>query len=480
MIDNNCLLCYNAACTKECGVMEPDRFLRSLYFDNEKVLQNEIDANLPCLHCDGRCERVCPNHVSIREIISSLYDPSFEKEEVDYSVLKTDFCGIPLENPFLLSSSVVSSTYEMCARALEAGWAGVCFKTICLMNIEEASPRYSAIKSDNHRLIGFKNIEQLSDKGLEEVLDIFRRLKQNYPDKFLLASFMGRNDEEWAYLTDVLSDSGADALELNFSCPNMTAEHTGSDVGQIPELVEHYSKIVAEHAKIPFIAKLTPNVTHIEESADAAIRGGADGVAAINTIKSLIEVDINPDDGIFNTAVGGYSGRAVFPIALRFIAELSKDENLDGKHISAMGGVETWKDAIKFIALGANSIQVTTSVMQYGARIIDDLKSGMMLFLKHHHFNSINEIRKSTISGVVSTNMLDRSYVIYPKFLREKCVGCLRCYLSCRDGGHHAIEIKDGRPFMNPKKCVGCHLCSLVCPKEAIVSSDVKVPKKSG
>ena len=278
----------------------------------------------------------------------------------------------------------------------------------------------------------------------------------------------------------MLSDSGADALELNFSCPNMTAEHTGSDVGQIPELVEHYSKIVAEHAKIPFIAKLTPNVTHIEESADAAIRGGADGVAAINTIKSLIEVDINPDDGIFNTAVGGYSGRAVFPIALRFIAELSKDENLDGKHISAMGGVETWKDAIKFIALGANSIQVTTSVMQYGARIIDDLKSGMMLFLKHHHFNSINEIRKSTISGVVSTNMLDRSYVIYPKFLREKCVGCLRCYLSCRDGGHHAIEIKDGRPFMNPKKCVGCHLCSLVCPKEAIVSSDVKVPKKSG
>lgn len=477
MIDNNCLLCYDAACTKACGIIEPDRFLRSLYFDNEKVLKNQIDEKLPCLHCDGRCQAACPNHIDIRSLIASLYDPSFEKEEIDYSVLRTDFCGIPLENPFLLSSSVITSTYEMCARGLEAGWAGVCFKTICLMDIEEASPRYSAIKGDNHRIIGFKNIEQLSEKGLEEALDIFRRLKQNYPDKFLLVSFMGRNDEEWAYLTDVLNDSGADALELNFSCPNMTAEHTGSDVGQIPQLVEYYSRIVADHAKIPFIAKLTPNVTHIEEAADAAIRGGAWGVAAINTIKSLIEVDIDPEDGIFNAAIGGYSGRAVLPIALRFIAELSKDENLKGKHISAMGGVETWMDAVKFIALGADSIQVTTSVMQYGYRIIDDLKAGMMLFLKHHHYGSINEVKKSTISGIVPTEKLDRSFVIYPKFLRDRCVGCLRCYLSCRDGGHQAIEIRDGRPFLNPAKCVGCHLCTLVCPKDAIVSSDIRVPK---
>ena len=478
MIDNNCLLCYNAACTKACGVMEPDRFLRSLYFDNEKVLRNQIDEKLPCLHCDGRCQSACPNHIDIREIISSFYDPAFEKEEIDFSVLKTDFCGIPMENPFLLSSSVVTSTYEMCARGLEAGWAGVCFKTICLMDMVEASPRYSAIKGDNHRIIGFKNIEQLSEKGLKEVLDIFKRLKQNYPDKFLLVSFMGRDDFEWAYLAKVLSDSGADALELNFSCPNMTTGQTGSDVGQIPQLVEHYTRIVADNTNLPFIAKLTPNVTHIEESADAAIRGGAWGVAAINTIKSLIEVDIEPDDGIFNAAIGGYSGRAVLPIALRFISELSKDENLKGKHISAMGGVETWQDAMKFIVLGADSIQVTTSVMQYGYRIIDDLKAGMMLFLKHHKYASIEEVKRLTISSIVPTEELDRSFIIYPKFLRDRCVGCLRCCLSCQDGGHQAIEVKDGRPFLNPAKCVGCHLCTLVCPKEAIVSSGIRVPKK--
>lgn len=345
------------------------------------------------------------------------------------------------------------------------------------MEINEASPRFSAIKGDNHRIVGFKNIEQLSDHQLNENLEIFRRLKKDYPNKFLLVSYMGRNDEEWAYLTDVLNDSGADALELNFSCPNMTAENTGSDVGQIPELVERYTRIVAEHSRLPFIAKLTPNVAHIEESADAAIRGGAYGVAAINTIKCLIDVDIDPSDGIYKAAIGGYSGRAVKPVALRFVAELNKDKNLKGKHISAMGGIETWRDALEFIVLGADSLQITTSVMQYGYRIIDDLKDGMALYLMKHNFSSVGEIKRSTISGIVPVEELDRSFIIYPKFLRERCVGCQRCYVSCMDGGHQAIEIRDGRPYLLPDKCVGCHLCTLVCPKEAIVSSEIRVPK---
>lgn len=230
--------------------------------------------------------------------------------------------------------------------------------------------------------------------------------------------------------------------------------------------------------RIPFIAKLTSNVTHIEEAADAVICGGAWGVAAINTIKSLIEVDINPLNGVFNASIGGYSGKAVKPIALRFTAELSQDQHLEGKHISAMGGIETWRDALEFIVLGADSVQITTAVMQYGYRIIDDLKDGLALYLMNHGFSSVDDIRKSTIEGIVPTERLDRSYVIYSRFLREKCVGCQRCYLSCQDGGHQAIEIIDGRPVLRPEKCVGCHLCVLVCPEKAIVSSGIKVKKQ--
>ncbi|MBQ1899572.1 MAG: NAD-dependent dihydropyrimidine dehydrogenase subunit PreA, partial [Erysipelotrichaceae bacterium] len=350
MIDFDCLLCHNGKCSQACGDLEPDRILRNLYFDNEEIAKNRLNGNAACLNCDARCEDACPVHVRIKDIMTSLCEKSHETIELDYKRLQSDFCGIPLENPFLLSSSVVASTYDMCARAFEEGWAGVAFKTICLMDIVEASPRFSAVRGDNHRIIGFKNIEQLSDHELQENLETFRRLKKDYPDKLLMVSIMGRNEEEWAYLTDVMNDAGVDALELNFSCPNMAEGNTGSDVGQIPELVEKYTRVVKEHSRIPFIAKLTPNVTHIEESADAAIRGGADGVAAINTIKSLIEVELDPADTTFHAAIGGYSGKAVKPIALRFIAELGKDRNLEGRHISAMGGVETWKDALEFIA----------------------------------------------------------------------------------------------------------------------------------
>ena len=479
MIYNTCLLCHRAKCTAACGVLKPGRILRNLYFDAEDVAVNNLPEEVPCENCDARCEKACPVNVPIRDMILSIRKDNVEKVKIDYECLKTDFCGIPLENPFLLSSSVVASTYDMCARAFEAGWAGAAFKTICLMDIVEASPRFSAIKGDNERIIGFKNIEQLSDHCLVENLGIFRKLKDNYPDKFLLVSIMGRNDEEWAYLADVLNDSGADALELNFSCPNMTEQDTGSDVGQIPELVERYSRIVKQHTKLPFIAKLTPNVAHIQESADAAIRGGADGVAAINTIKSLIEVDIDPTDGIYRASIGGYSGKAVKPIALRFIAELSQDRNLEGKHISAMGGIETWRDALEFIVLGADTVQVTTAVMQYGYRVVKDMKDGLALYLMKHGFKSVKDIENSTIEGIVPTEKLDRSYIIYPKFLRDKCVGCERCYISCMDGGHQAIAIKDGHPVLDPEKCVGCHLCVLVCPQKAIVSSEVRVPKKT-
>lgn len=479
MKNNNCLLCYDAKCTKTCGVFEPDKILRSLYFDNEHVIMNSIKQDIPCIDCDGRCREACPVDINIKDIICSIKRDREDKKEIDYSVLMTDFCGIELEDPFLLSSSVVASTYDMCARAFEAGWGGACFKTVCYMDFHEASPRFSAIKGDNNRIIGFKNIEQLSDHTVVEDIGILKELKKNYPNKFLLASIMGRDDEEWAELARLMNESGADALELNFSCPHMSHEHTGSDVGQIPELVERYCRIVKENTRLPFIAKLTPNITHIRESADAAIRGGADGVAAINTIKSLIEVDINPKDGIYNASIGGYSGKAVKPIALRFIAELSQDENLKDKHISAMGGIETWKDALEFVVLGADTVQVTTAIMQYGYRIIDDIKDGVALYLMNHGYDSIKQIKSSTIEGIVPIENLDRTYKIYPKFIREKCVGCLRCYVSCMDGGHQAIEIKDDRPLLKPDKCVGCHLCVLVCPNEAIVSSQIKVAKRN-
>ena len=485
-----CALCEDAPCSAACGKLDVAGLLRSIWFDDEKVAAARLPEESPCLGCDAPCEGACvrPREVPIRDLIGRLYEqvkPGLEAAlPPNEALLRTNLCGVPLENPFLLSSSVVASTYDMCARAFEAGWAGACFKTVCSFDIHEASPRFSAITGDNGTIIGFKNIEQLSDHSVAENMEIFRRLKKNYPTKFILASIMGQNEAEWEELSRLCEQNGADAIELNFSCPNMMDDGLGSDIGQVPELVERFTAAARRGAKIPILAKLTPNVATMSPAAEAAKRGGADGIAAINTIKSIIGV--NPHTYVSApavhgmSAVGGYSGNAVKPIALRFIAELGQNPALKGMHLSAMGGVETWLDALEFILLGGGSIQVTTAVMQYGYRIIDDLKAGLLLYLREKDFSSVNEVRGLALGSVSdTTDVLERDTVIFPRFHREKCIGCGRCVVSCADGGHQAIQLDENRrPVLNGQKCVGCHLCVLVCPQGAITSSRKRISRK--
>ena len=216
---------------------------------------------------------------------------------------------------------------------------------------------------------------------------------------------------------------------------------------------------------------------------EAAKRGGADGIAAINTIKSV--TGVNPHTLVAapavhgQSALGGYSGNAVKPIALRFIAELSNDKALNGLHISGMGGVETWQDALEFILLGSGSVQVTTAVMQYGYRIIDDLTSGLNYYLAEKGYESVKDIvglAANTVSD--STDVLERDTVMFPKFDHAKCIGCGRCAISCSDGGHSAImQGEDGKPKLDGSKCVGCHLCLLVCPEHAIGTAKKRIDR---
>ena len=486
-----CALCADAPCSAACGRLKPADLLRSIWFDNEKIAAARLPAENPCLGCPAPCEAACvrPGEVPIKGLIRRLHEevrPKLELPEPENEdCLRTELCGIPLENPFLLSSSVVASTYDMCARAFEAGWAGACFKTICSFEIHEVSPRFSAITGDNGTIVGFKNVEQLSDHSVAENMEIFRRLKKNYPTKFILASIMGQNEAEWEELARQCQENGADAIELNFSCPNMAEGGLGSDIGQDPELVERYTAAARRGASIPILMKPTPNVAAMSPSAEAAKRGGADGFAVINTIKSIIGV--NPHTYVSAPAVhgmsafGGYSGAAVKPIALRFLAELGKNPRLAGMHLSGMGGVESWLDALEFILLGASSIQVTTAVMQYGYRIIDDLKSGLKLYLAEKGFSSVKEAVGLALDSVSeTTDVLERDTVIFPKFHPEKCIGCGRCAVSCADGGHQAIRLNaERRPVLDGKKCVGCHLCVLVCPQRAISSGRKRFLKKS-
>lgn len=475
-----CSLCYDAPCSKVCRELDPARLLRSIWFDNEESAAVSLPNALPCADCDAPCERACvrSGEVPVRRIVERLNTEvkPFAEDigEEDESVLRTSFFGKPMENPFLLSSSVVGSTYEKCSRAFDAGWAGVVFKTICSIDIHEASPRFSSLPDNTGSIFGFKNIEQLSVHSVEEDMDIIRRLKENYPDKIIIASIMGRDDEEWEKLAKECEKNGADAIELNFSCPNMVDGNLGSAIGEEPELVKRFTAAAKCGTGLPVLAKLTPNVASMNPAAAAAAEGGADGISAINTIKSIIGISrytyVSAPAVHGMSASGGYSGNAVRPVALRFIEELCHNTNLEGLHISAMGGIETWSDALEFILLGASSVQVTTAVMQYGYRIIDDLKSGMIRYIREAALSDVGRLRGLALDSVSdTTDVLERDTILFPKIDPDKCIGCGRCVISCMDGGHEALTMDENRRIrLNGSKCAGCHLCLLVCPSKAI------------
>ena len=484
---SRCLLCEDAPCTRAFATGDPARAIRAIRFDNHKPALHWVKD---CTDVDlERAEQACihpGDPVRIRKMLAPIRLPRGGEAAAPEASppgglegvsLAIDFCGIPCENPFFLASSAVCTNYEMVARAFDAGWAGVFYKTICLQEIREVSPRFDAMHNNGIHgdFYGFRNMEQLSENPVETDFDILRRLKQNYPTKVVIASIMGQTEEEWVRLARMAEEAGCDAVELNFSCPQMKHKGMGSDVGQSPELVKTYTACVKSAVKIPVIPKRTPNLTHIAEPAIAGVQAGADAISAINTIKSVTMMTEAEVAG--QRTISGYSGRAVRPIALRHILELAQMRNKFQLSIlyfqfelSGIGGIETWRDALEFIQLGCSNVQVCTAVMQYGYRIIDDLTLGLQRYMAKRGITHLQQLVGEQLPKFLNPDHLDRETIVFPKIDRNQCIGCGRCYVSCMDGGHQAITFNPvtRQPRIVGTRCVGCHLCRLVCPTGAI------------
>ncbi|KAF5066197.1 NAD-dependent dihydropyrimidine dehydrogenase subunit PreA [anaerobic digester metagenome] len=394
--------------------------------------------------------------------------------------LSIDYLGVRCENPFFLSSSPVGSNYEMVAKAFETGWGGVFYKTIGIFVADECSPRFDHVKKEGMPWLGFKNMEQISDKPTEVNFDNMYKLKKAYPEKIMVASIMGSNEDEWRKLAKMCDEVGVDLIEGNFSCPQMTSHAMGSDVGSNPDLVRAYSKAVSETTKIPFIAKMTPNITDMTIPALAAMEGGAKGISAINTIKSITNIDLENMTAMpvvnGKSSISGYSGAAVKPVALRFITQMLQHEKLKNVPMSGIGGIETWRDCLEFLLLGCRNLQVTTSVMQYGYRVVEDMSNGLMHWMDERGYDKLDDFIGMALGNVIPAEDLNRDFKILPDFNDKKCVGCGRCYISCYDAGHQAIDwnTEKRRPELN-EKCVGCHLCLNVCPvANCITPGEVK------
>ncbi len=390
--------------------------------------------------------------------------------------LRSTFAGIASPNPFWLASAPPTDKEYNVVRAFEAGWGGVVWKTLGeagppIVNVN--GPRYAALYAQDRRLIGFNNIELITDRPLEVNLAEIARVKRNWPDRAVIVSIMVPCEEQaWKAILPMVEDTGCDGVELNFGCPHgMSERGMGSAVGQVPEYIEMVTRWCKHYTRLPVIVKLTPNVADIKPPALAAHRGGADAVSLINTVNSVMGVDLDalliyPHTGATGSH-GGYCGPAVKPIALNFVAEIARTPAMAGLPISGIGGISTWKDAAEFIALGSGNVQVCTAAMTYGFKIIDELCSGLAEYMDQKGFATIDAFRGRAVASIVDWNALDLNRIEKARIDPDLCIQCGRCHVVCEDTSHQAITAtQDGRRHFEviDAECVGCNLCVSVCP----------------
>lgn len=389
--------------------------------------------------------------------------------------ISSNFLGIKSPNPFWLASAPPTDKEVNVVRAFEAGWGGVVWKTLGedppVVNV--SGPRYSTLMSQDRRVIGLNNIELITDRPLRTNLEEIRRVKRAWPDRAMIVSLMVPcTEQSWKAILPMVEDTGADGIELNFGCPHgMSERGMGSAVGQVPEYIQMVTAWCKQYSRLPVIVKLTPNITDVRQPARAAKAGGADAVSLINTINSIMGVDL--DRMVMHPSTdgwgshGGYCGPAVKPIAQNMVAEIARDPQTAGLPISGIGGVTTWRDAAEYIALGCGTVQVCTAAMVYGFKIVQDLCNGLSNYMDEKGYASLDAMRGLAVPTVKNWNQLNLNYVEKALINQDSCIQCGRCHIVCEDTSHQAIfSTKDGqRHFeVNEAECVGCNLCVSICP----------------
>ncbi|WP_078546527.1 NAD-dependent dihydropyrimidine dehydrogenase subunit PreA [Litchfieldia alkalitelluris] len=392
--------------------------------------------------------------------------------------LSINLAGISSPNPFWLASAPPTNTGYQVQRAFEAGWGGAVWKTLGDPIINTSS-RFAAVSFNGQRVAGFNNIELITDRPLEVNLKEIYETKKRYPNHALVVSLMVEpRQDKWHEIVKKVEAIGVDGLELNFGCPHGMAERgMGAASGQVPELVEKQTYWVKEVARTPVIVKLTPNITDITATAEAAVRGSADAISLINTINSLAGVDLDSWNTIPHVngkgAHGGYCGPAVKPIALNMVAECARNENINIP-ISGIGGISNWQDTVEFMLMGATGVQVCTAAMHHGFRIVEDMIDGLNNYLDDKGISSLSEIVGKVVPKYSDWGNLDLNYKIVAQINNDICINCNKCHIACEDTSHQCIDmLKDnsGNSYLTVREedCVGCNLCSIVCPVEGAI-----------
>jgi dihydroorotate dehydrogenase subfamily 1 len=312
--------------------------------------------------------------------------------------------GLKLPNPFVVASGPPGTNANVIGKAFDEGWGAVICKTISLdaTKVVNVEPRYARLRAAGSKeIIGWENIELISDRPFATWIQEIKQIKDKYPKGVLIASIMEEfRKDAWVEIIERCQEAGVDGLECNFSCPHGLPERRmGSAMGESPEILEDVCRWVMSAAKVPVWAKMTPNVTHIEDPSRAALRAGCQGISAINTIRSVMGVNLEtlrPEPSVEGfTTPGGYSGKAVMPVALRMCMEIAQviRSEFPGRSLSGMGGIESGRDAAQFILLGCDTVQVCTYVMKVGYRCVRTMCDELAVFMDQHKFASLADFK---------------------------------------------------------------------------------------
>ncbi len=328
--------------------------------------------------------------------------------------LATTVDGLRFPNPFLIASGPPGTNSQVITRAFREGWGGVVAKTVSLdaSKIVNVSPRYAKLHAaDGKEVVGWENIELISDRPIKIWIEEFKKCKDAHPDGVLIASIMEEfRRDAWVEIVECCQDAGVDGFELNFSCPHGLPERKmGSAMGQDPEVLSEVCGWVAAAARKPVWAKMTPNITHIEDPSRAALKAGCHGISAINTIRSIMGVNLEtlrPEPTVEgHSTPGGYSSVAIRPIALRMCAEIATmiRSEFPGRTLSGIGGIERGSHAAEFILLGADTVQVCTGVMKFGYGMVREMKDELLRFMEKHGFDTLADFKGRSL-GYLTTH----------------------------------------------------------------------------